>query len=82
MFLVNLTNQLPLTSQNVLLDRRRLFKGVPRILVSQWPFLHYDEAKDSAFCYTCLMAFKLKKIKSSRADPAFVRVCNYTVHAA
>lgn len=37
-----------------------------------WPFLHYDEANDSVFCHTCLMAFKLECITSSCADPAFV----------
>lgn len=37
-----------------------------------WPFLHYDEANDSVFCHTCLMAFKLERITSSCADPAFV----------
>ena len=30
-----------------------------------WPFLHYDEAQDVAFCHTCVMAFKLDRIKSS-----------------
>ena len=39
----------------------------------KWPFLHYDEVKDSVFCHTCIMGFKLKRIKTSmRADPAFV----------
>ena len=27
---------------------------------AQWPFLHYDEAKDAAFCHTCLMGFHLR----------------------
>jgi hypothetical protein len=40
---------------------------------SKWPFLHYDEAKDIVFCHTCLMGFKLKRMRTStRADPAFV----------
>ena len=52
-------------------------KGVLRCFQSswftQWPFLHYDEAQDVTYCHTCLMAFKLKRMKSTRiADPAFV----------
>ena len=40
---------------------------------SWWPFLHYDESTDAVFCPTCLMAFKLKRMKTSmRADSAFV----------
>ena len=27
----------------------------------QWPFLHYDEANDLAFCHTCLLGFEQKK---------------------
>ena len=38
-----------------------------------WPFLHYDEARDLAFCHICVKGFKEKKMRSStRADPAFV----------
>ena len=33
---------------------------------------HYDEAHDLAYRHTCLKAFELKKMKSNRADPAFV----------
>ncbi len=39
----------------------------------KWSFLHYDEAKDAVFCHTCVMGFKLNRMKTSmRADPAFV----------
>ena len=38
----------------------------------QWPFLHYDEARDVVHCHTCVMGFKEKKVKASNADPAFV----------
>ena len=31
---------------------------------SRWPFLHYDESSDAVFCHTCLMAFKLKRMKT------------------
>ena len=42
-------------------------------LVCKMAFLHYDESKDAVFCHTCLMGFKLKRMKTSmRADPAFV----------
>ena len=40
---------------------------------SQWPFLHYDESKDVVYCHTCVIGFKLRRMKTStRADPAFV----------
>ena len=39
---------------------------------SQWPFLHYNEMKDAAFCHTCLMAFNPIRMKAnSTVDPAF-----------
>lgn len=42
----------------------------------QWAFLHYDEAKDVTFCHTCVMAFKLNRMRVNRgnADPAFVSI--------
>ena len=40
----------------------------------QWPFLYYDEGKDSVYCHICLMGFKLNRMKSSRAHPAFVSI--------
>ena len=39
---------------------------------SQWPFLHYDEANDAVFCHTCLLGFKLKRMRTNTTDPAFV----------
>ena len=43
----------------------------------QWTFLHYDEAKDLVYCYTCLLCFKEKRRRSANADPAFVSSLNY-----
>ena len=43
----------------------------------QWTFLHYDEAKDLVYCYTCLLCFKEKRLRSANADPAFVSSLNY-----
>ena len=43
----------------------------------QWTFLHYDEAKDLVYCYTCLLCFKEKGLRSANADPAFVSSLNY-----
>ena len=37
----------------------------------QWPFLHYNETNDLAYCHTCVMGFKEKKVKTFKADPAF-----------
>ena len=40
---------------------------------SKWHFLHYNEAEDTVFCFTCRKMFKEKKNKTStKADPAFV----------
>ncbi len=38
----------------------------------RWPFLHYDEGRDIAFCHTCLLATKFKRMRSNYADQAFV----------
>ena len=41
----------------------------------KWPFLHYNEANDVAYCHTCLLMFKEKKAKTTtKADPAFVSI--------
>ena len=45
----------------------------------QWPFLHYDEAEDSVYCHTCCMAFKLRRMKTTRADPAFISVKRHSI---
>ena len=42
----------------------------------QWTFLHYDEAKDLVYCYTCLLCFKEELLRSANADPAFVSSLN------
>lgn len=39
---------------------------------AKWPFLHYIESKDVVFCHTCLLGFKLKRMRTNSADPAFV----------
>ena len=39
-------------------------------------FLHY-EAKDVVYCHTCLLGFKLKRMKTNSADPAFVSGMQY-----
>ena len=41
---------------------------------AQWPWLHYSEAKDVAYCHTCLVAFHQKKMIKHNADPAFVSI--------
>ena len=47
-----------------------VFRSFQSSWFQQWPFLHYDEANDLAYCHTCVMGFK--KVKASKADPAFV----------
>ena len=61
------------------LGRRHLFFAVFSMLnwFKQWTFLRYDEAKDLVYCYTCLLCFKEKRLRSANADPAFVSSLNY-----
>ena len=80
LFLVSLINhQLHSPSPNDHLGRRHLFFAVYSMLnwFKQWTFLHYDEAKDLVYCYTCLLCFKEKRLRSANADPAFVSSLNY-----
>ena len=45
---------------------------------SKWQWLHYDQSRDMAFCHTCIMAVKSKKITSlGTGDLAFVS-CRYS----
>ena len=54
--------------------RRHLFFAVFSMLnwFKQWTFLHYDEAKDLVYCYTCLLCFKENRLRSANAEPAFL----------
>ena len=56
-------------SQEVIWEEKKgVFSQVG--LQNAFLFLHYEYA---VFCHTCLMGFKLKRMKTSmRADPAFV----------
>ena len=48
-------------------------KSFKALWFKSWPFLHYDEARDLAFCQMCVKGFKEKKMRSStRADTALV----------
>lgn len=38
----------------------------------KWGWLHWDESSERAFCYTCVCAFKEKKLKCGTADTAFI----------
>ena len=69
----------PPASFNDHLGRRHLFFAVFSMLnwFKEWTFLHYDEAKDLVYCYTCLLCFKEKLLRSANADPAFVSSLNY-----
>ena len=40
----------------------------------QRPFLHYDEARDVAYCHICVTAFKEKK-RGIIVEPSFVSTC-------
>ena len=34
--------------------------------------LHYDEAKDLAFCHLCMLAYRDGKLRSQNLDKAFI----------
>ena len=40
----------------------------------KWPWLHYDQTNDRAFCFTCMKASKLGNLKvcASKSDDAFL----------
>ena len=41
-------------------------------IVSLWPLLHYDKAKDATFCHTCATAVRERKIRASNTEASFV----------
>jgi len=49
-----------------------VYLSFQKLWFKEWPFLHYDEAKDVAFCHTCAIAVKEKKIRASTAEASFV----------
>ena len=51
-----------------------VYRSFQALWFRDWPFLHYEESSDSAYCHTCVTAFKEKKIRSPHADAAFVRL--------
>ena len=49
-----------------------VYRSFQKSWFKEWPFLHYDEAKDVAFCHTCVKAVKEKKTRASNAEASFV----------
>lgn len=49
-----------------------VYQSFQKSWFKEWPFLHYIEAKDMAFCHTCVTAVKLKKIRAPNAEASFV----------
>ena len=51
--------------------------GVKRRFSKTWfknyPWLHYDRASDSAFCFTCIKATRLNAISSTKQEYAFTK---------
>ena len=45
-----------------------------------WKWLHYDEESDTAFCHTCIKAFKEKKLFSNSCDP--LEGCNFKIQGS
>ena len=78
LFLVSIINhQLHSPSPNDHLGCSSQFSACLINWFKQWTFLNYDEAKDLVHCYTCLLCFKEKRLRSANADPAFVSSLNY-----
>ncbi|XP_014670107.1 PREDICTED: uncharacterized protein LOC106811091, partial [Priapulus caudatus] len=40
--------------------------------IKKWPWLHYSEQNDRAYCFNCVKAFKEKKISPRNAEQSFV----------
>ena len=38
----------------------------------KWPWLHYNELNDSAYCFTYMRAIKEKKVKTENVDACFI----------
>lgn len=55
-------------------------RSCQRSWFERWPFLHYDEGKDVVFCHTCVTGFRQGKMKSSKAEPAFVSSFPYSAY--
>ena len=52
--------------------KKPVYRAFQSVWFSQWPFLHYNEANDVAYCHTCLVAFKQRNMSKHNGDPAFV----------
>ena len=51
-----------------------VFRSFQSSWFKKWPWLHYDQAKDLAFCFTCIKASKLgnQRVCASRGEETFV----------
>ena len=45
-----------------------------------WPWIHYDEFKDVAFCCTCVTAVRLRKLKNVSSKLALYVAMYVTIH--
>lgn len=57
-------------------DNYRSFKSS---WTRQFPWLHYNESSDSAFCWYCMKAMETKQLKSSKREDSFITrgFCNW-----
>ena len=72
MFLKSLTNQKSFHFRSNPLVKRLVYRSFQPNWFSKWPFLHYEESSDEVFCHTCLMAYKLNRMKIGYVDLVFV----------
>ena len=49
-----------------------VYRSFQKSCLKEWPFLHYNKAKDVAFCHFCAIAVKEKKIQAATAEASFV----------
>ena len=56
-------------------QKKPVYRAFQSAWFSQWPFPHYNEANDVAYCHTCFVAFKQRKMSKHNADPEFVSEC-------
>ena len=51
-----------------------VFRSFQSSWYKRWPWIHYDQNNDKVFCFTCLKASRLGKLKAcaSKGDDAFL----------
>ena len=48
------------------------FRSFNPVWFDKWQWLHWDVASEKVFCYTCMVAYKKKKLIAFKGDGAFI----------